>query len=289
MSEPEKKEWKPPAKIEELYAATSGNQFASINAPTAGAREQVDNPAGSAPLQLYSLATPNGAKVGIMLEELGVDYDAFVVNIGKGEQFYSGFVSVNPNSKIPALQDRAPEDGGPPINLFESGSIVLYLADKYDKEGKFMPKDARGRAEVINWAMWQMAGQGPMTGNFGHFMVYAPADKCEARDYGVARYGMEVQRLCSVLENTFKDGRKFLLGDKYTVADIMVAPWFNALHLGYKHPSGVDAKSFLSVDQYKLTNAWRDRCLERPAVQRGLQVCRGTGKPWLEKKDDQKL
>lgn len=170
------------------------------------------------------------------------------------------------------------------VRFDETGSIELRILTDHGT-----PLAARKRAEVMNWAFWQMGGQGPMTGNFGHFMVYAPADKCEARDYGVARYGMEVQRLCSVLENTFADGRKYLLGDQYTVADIMCFPWFNALHLGYKHPSGVDAKGFLSVDQYKMTNAWADRVRERPAVQRGLKVCHGTGKPWLEKKDDQKL
>ncbi|KAJ3337600.1 hypothetical protein HDU93_000796 [Gonapodya sp. JEL0774] len=209
-------EWTPPKKIEELFAATSGNMFASVNAPTAGARTVESLPVGDAPLQLYSLATPNGQKVGIMLEELaeagveGAEYDAFVIQLN-GPQFTSGFVGVNPNSKIPALVDTKPLDGKEPINLFESGSIVLYLAEKYKK---FIPEDVRKKAEVMNWVFWQMAG-----------MVYAPADKVEARNYGVARYGMEVLRLCDVLEHHLADGRTYLLGDEYSIADIMIFPW----------------------------------------------------------------
>lgn len=155
----EKKEWVPPTKIEELYAATSGNQFASINAPTAGARQEVPFPEGAANIQLYSLATPNGAKVGIMLEELGLDYDAHVINIGQGKQFDSYFVTVNPNSKIPALRIKDFQ-GGEPLDLFESGSMVWFLAEQYDKENKFLPKDPRKRAQAMNWCFWQMAGQG---------------------------------------------------------------------------------------------------------------------------------
>lgn len=208
--------WTPPAKVEELFAAASGNKFAGINQPTSGAREEKPLERGSAPFQLYSIATPNGQKVGIMLEELQelglADYDAFAIGLG-GAQFGSGFVGVNPNSKIPAAVDYDTPDGKP-LELFESGSIVLYLAEKFKK---FLPSDFRGRAECMNWAFWQMAGQGPMTGNFGHFFVYAPADKCETRSYGAARYGMEVQRLCHVLD-THLSTRKYIVGEEYSIA-----------------------------------------------------------------------
>ncbi|GAX80767.1 hypothetical protein CEUSTIGMA_g8202.t1 [Chlamydomonas eustigma] len=274
-------QWAPPAKIEEIFAKTAGNNFSAINAPTAGARTTQDLPVGSAPLQLYSLGTPNGHKVSILLEELGVDYDAYIINIVKGEQFTSGFVAVNPNSKIPALLDKEGPDGKP-INLFESGSIVLYLAEKYKR---FMPTDPRLRVECLNWVFWQMAGQGPMTGNFGHFMVYAPADKIEARDYGVARFGMEVQRLCSVLDQHLA-GRQYMVGEEYSIADIAIFPWFNQICTGYKHASGIDANGFLTASQYKNVQAWRERILARPAVARGLTVCgfSGVAKPWLEEK-----
>ncbi|KNC75048.1 hypothetical protein SARC_12418 [Sphaeroforma arctica JP610] len=193
-------DWTPPSKIEDLYKNADGNKFASINAPTAGARDDVELPKGESPIQLYSLATPNGIKASIMLEELSeagvLKYDAHKIDISKGEQFHKGFVDINPNSKIPCMLDGEGPDGKP-IHLFESASIVLYLAEKYNM---FLPSDPRLKAEVMNWIFWQMAGQGPMTGNFGHFMVYAPADKGAARDYGVARYGMEVQRLSDVLE-----------------------------------------------------------------------------------------
>ena len=201
-----------------------------------------------------------------------------VVNIGTGAQFGSGFVNVNPNSKIPCAVDKD-GPGGVPINLFESGSIVLYLAEKYNR---FLPSDGRLKAEVMNWVMWQMGGQGPMTGNFGHFMVYAPADKIDARNYGVSRYGMEVQRICSVLDRHL-EGRTYMVGEEYTVADIICFPWFNQLRTGYKHSSGIDAAGFLSIDKYANANAWADRILARPAVQRGMTVCHWVNgaKPWL--------
>ncbi len=207
-----------------------------------------------------------------------------VINIGSGDQFTSGFVSVNPNSKIPAMVDKEGPDGQP-INLFESGSIVLYLAEKH---GRFIPKDPRLRFEAMNWVFWQMGGQGPFTGQFGHFMVYAPADKCETRDYGTARYGMEVQRLCDVL-NQHLATREYMVGDEYSIADIMIFPWFNQLQIGYKHTSGIAAADFLSVDKYTNVVAWAKRISERPAVQRGLQVCHWSNgaKPWLEKKEDE--
>lgn len=232
---------------------------------------------------MFSLATPNGHKVGILLEELGVDYDAHVINIGKGDQFTSGFVSVNPNSKIPALLDKDGPDGQP-ISVFESVSICLYLAEKF--KSPLLPADFRLRTEVLNWLMFQTSGQGPMTGNFGHFFVYAPPDKLEARDYGVGRYGMEVQRICSVMDRHL-EGRTYFVGEQYSLADVVLFPWFHQLRVGYKHSSGVAAAQFLRVDQYTNCNAWADRILARPAVVRGLQVCSWSGKakPWLDEKD----
>lgn len=200
-----------------------------------------------------------------------------VCDISKGEQFTSGFVGVNPNSKIPCAVDRA-GPGGSPISLFESASIVLYLADKHKQ---FMPEDFRMRTEVMNWVFWQMAGQGPMTGNFGHFFVYAPKDKLETRDYGVARYGMEVQRLMSVLDKHL-EGRTYMVGEQYTIADIVCFPWAHQVLVGYIHGSGRTAAEFLTASQYKNVVAWVERLKLRPAVQRGLTVCKnGVGKPWL--------
>lgn len=231
---------------------------------------------------MYSLGTPNGKKISILLEELGVDYDAHYIDIGKGEQFSSGFVQVNPNSKIPALIHYNAQDGQN-IHLFESGSMVLYLAEKYNQ---FIPKDPLLKAEVMNWVFWQMATQGPMTGNFGHFFVYAPADKIETRNYGVARYGMEVQRICDVLDKHL-EGKEFIVGNEYTIADIMILPWFDQLRTGYIHTSGVAAKDFLSIDKYTNSNRWADKLLSRPQVQRGMEVClNGVGKPWLEQQND---
>eukprot|EP00747_Dinoflagellata_sp_TGD_P074988 gnl/TRDRNA2_/TRDRNA2_158547_c0_seq1.p1 gnl/TRDRNA2_/TRDRNA2_158547_c0~~gnl/TRDRNA2_/TRDRNA2_158547_c0_seq1.p1 ORF type:complete len:285 (+),score=61.73 gnl/TRDRNA2_/TRDRNA2_158547_c0_seq1:84-938(+) len=271
--------WEPPKKIEELYDKTAGNKWSSINRPTAGARSDEELQVGTAPFQLYSLATPNGQKVGILLEELGIEYDAWTIPL-MGPQFGKGFVAASPNSKIPAAVDHKPAGGGAPLRLFESAGIMMYLAEKY---GRFLPTEPRTRAECINWVFWQMAGQGPMTGNFGHFMVYAPDDKPEARNYGVARYGMEAQRHMSVLDLHLADGRKWICGDDYTIADMICLPWFQMLRtVGYKHPNGVGAADFLSCDQYKHLNRWADELMKRPQVQRGLLVCRGQGKPWLE-------
>lgn len=276
-------EFVPTPKIEDLYANAGGNKWASINSPVAGAREQKDVPEGSAPVQLYSLFTPNGQKVGILFEELGIDYDAHVINIGKGDQFTSGFVAVNPNSKIPAAVDKEGPDGKP-IHLFESASIVQYFAEKHNK---FIPTDPRARTECFNWIYWQMGGFGPMCGQFGHFFVYAPPDKIETRNYGVARYGMEVQRLCSVLDQHLA-GKTYLVNEEYTIADMVIFPWFHQLLNGYKHASGIAARDFLTVDQYTNAVAWAERLKARPAVQRGLQVCdwSGVGKPWLQSKSD---
>jgi GST-like protein len=202
------------------------------------------------------------------LEELGVPYDAHFISIMSGDQFTSGFVDVNPNSKIPALVDRGTSDGQP-LHLFESAGICLYLAQKY---GKFIPANPRDVADMHCWIYWQMAGQGPMAGNFGHFFVYAPPSEGSARNYGVARYGMETQRLCSVLDRHLSN-RQFVVGEEYSLADMMILPWFLALRTGYKHSSGVTACDFLNIPQYTHVNQWADRLLQRPAVARGLKVC----------------
>jgi GSH-dependent disulfide-bond oxidoreductase len=277
--------WTPPEKIEALYAAADGNVWASVNAPTAGARTERELPRGSAPFQYYSIATPNGQKPAILLEELGIDYDAHRIHIGGAfqDQFSSGFVEVNPNSKIPAAVDW--DCNGARVNLFESVSIMIYLADKY---GRFIPPTSKPalRAEVMNWLFWQVGGQGPMTGNFGHFMVYAPEEQVAARNYGVARYGMEVKRLFDVLNNHLRD-RQYMVGNEYGIADMAIFPWANAVFLGgYKHSSGITANQFLSLEtKYPHVVDWCARIRERPAVQRGLTVCpwsdkNGT-KPWL--------
>eukprot|EP01060_Flectonema_neradi_P041740 TRINITY_DN9_c0_g2_i2.p1 TRINITY_DN9_c0_g2~~TRINITY_DN9_c0_g2_i2.p1 ORF type:complete len:266 (+),score=65.57 TRINITY_DN9_c0_g2_i2:47-844(+) len=253
----------PPAKIEEMYP----KEFVGMNRPTAGAREQKELPVGKEDIQLYSLATPNGQKVSILLEELGVAYDAHRISINEGEQFFSGFVDVNPNSKIPALVDRSNPDE--PINVFESGNILMYLADKY---GKFVPAkdDVRKRTELGNWLMWHMAGQGPMTGNFGHFYRSAPETEIDARTYGVRRYGMEVQRLMSVLDKHL-EGKRYILGDDYSVIDIACFTWWNAKYRN--KVTNINSHEFLSFDQYKNLTAWGERIAARPAVQRGMKVC----------------
>ena len=277
MSDPDC--WAPPPRIEAIYAEASS--MGGMNCPTAGARSEGRLEIGAAPFQLYSLSTPNGQKVGILLEELGIPYDAHVIRIAQLQQFTTGFVDVNPNSKIPAAVDRCPVDGGgAPLRLFESASIMLYLAEKY---GRFLPSCPRKRAECMNWVMWQTSGQGPMTGNFGHFFVYAPDDKGVAREYGVARYGMEVQRLCSTLDRHLSGcGGDFICGDEYTIADMIILPWFDVIRKkGYTHSNGVAARDFLNLAQYKHANAWADRLCVRPEVQRGMLVCRGVGKPWL--------
>lgn len=203
--------------------------------------------------------------------------------MGKGAQFDKGFVDINPNSKIPCGVDYKPQDGGKPVTLFESVAMMVYLADKH---GKFVPPVGhRDRAEVMNWLFWQMAGQGPMTGNFGHWFAYAPKEMIQEHEYGTVRYGMEVQRLCSVLNNHLSDGRKFIMGDEYGIADMALLPWFQVLRVPatYTAANGKSAKGFLSVDDYyKHACAWADRVMERPQVQRGMLVCRGKAKPWLD-------
>jgi GST-like protein len=247
----------------------NGGQFASINRPTAGATHDKELPVGKHPLQLYSLATPNGVKVTVMLEELlaaghtGAEYDAWLIRITEGDQFGSGFVDINPNSKIPALMDRS---GPAPIRVFESGSILLYLADKF---AAFLPTDRAKRAEALSWLFWQM-GAGPfLGGGFGHFYAYAPI-KIE---YAIDRFAMEVKRQFDVLDRRLADN-EYLAGDSYTIADMAVWPWYGAVARGLVYG---DAAEFLSVADYSNVIRWTDQIAERPAVKRGQMVNRAMG------------
>ncbi|RKE53471.1 MULTISPECIES: glutathione-dependent disulfide-bond oxidoreductase [unclassified Sphingomonas] len=248
----------------------SGGRFASINRPIAGATHDKDLPVGKHPLQLYSLATPNGVKVTVMLEELlaaghtGAEYDAWLIKIMDGDQFGSGFVEANPNSKIPALVDRSGES---PIRVFESGSILVYLADKF---GAFLPTDGAKRAEVLSWLFWQM-GAGPMLGGgFGHFYAYAPV-KIE---YAIDRFAMEVKRQLDVLDRRLGES-EYVGGDEYSIADMAVWPWYGALVKGLVY----EAAEFLQVNDYKNVLRWTDLIAARPAVARGRMVNRVMGDP----------
>jgi GST-like protein len=248
----------------------NGGQFAGINRPTAGATHDAVLPVGRHPLQLYSLATPNGVKVTVMLEELlaaghaGAEYDAWLITIHKGDQFGSGFVEVNPNSKIPALMDRS---GPAPIRVFESGAILLHLAEKF---GAFLPKDAPGRAECLSWLFWQMGSAPYLGGGFGHFYAYAPT-KIE---YAIDRYAMEVKRQLDVLDRRLAE-TEYLAGSEYTIADMAVWPWYGALVKGLVYGAG----EFLAVDGYKNVQRWTDLIAARPAVKRGRMVNRISGDP----------
>ena len=248
----------------------NGGQFASINRPVAGATHDKDLPVGRHPLQLYSLATPNGVKVTVMLEELlalghaGAEYDAWLIPINEGAQFSSGFVAVNPNSKIPALLDRS---GPEPVRVFESGAILLYLAEKF---GALLPASGAARAECLSWLFWQM-GSGPfLGGGFGHFYAYAPT-KIE---YAIDRYAMEVKRQLDVLNQRLAQ-HDYLAGDAYTVADIAAWPWYGALALGQLYGAG----EFLQVHEYAHVQRWAEQIAQRPAVQRGRRVNRVMGDP----------
>jgi len=247
----------------------SGGTFANINRPIAGATHERALPVGRHPLQLYSLATPNGVKVTVMLEELlarghqGAEYDAWLINIREGAQFSSGFVEVNPNSKIPALMDRS---GPQPVRVFESGAILLYLAEKF---GEFVPTGA-GRAECLSWLFWQMGSAPYLGGGFGHFYAYAPAKF----EYPIDRFAMEVKRQMDVLDRRLAECR-YLAGDDYTVADIAVWPWYGALAKGLLYEAG----EFLSVHEYKNVIRWADEIGQRPAVKRGRMVNRVMGDP----------
>lgn len=245
----------------------SGGQFANINRPIAGSTHDKQLPVGNHPLQLYSLGTPNGMKVSIMLEELlaaghsGAEYDAWFIDIGEGDQFGSGFVEINPNSKIPALLDRS--DPGHPQRVFESGSILLYLAEKF---GAFLPKEPAARTEALNWLFWQM-GAGPFVGGgFGHFYAYAPVKI----QYAIDRYAMEVKRQYDVLDRHLADNR-FMAGEDYSIADMAIWPWYGGIVLGQAYG---DSATFLGVDQYRDVNRWVEEVAARPAVQRGKRVNR---------------
>lgn len=254
------------------WEAGNGGQFASINRPTAGAQAEVELQVGKHPLQLYSLATPNGQKVTILLEELlaagheGAEYDAWLINIGKGDQFGSGFVDINPNSKIPALADHAPKDGGKPIRLFESASIMTYLAEKF---GAFLPSETRARAEALNWLFWQMGSAPFVGGGFGHFFSYAPMKI----QYAIDRYAMEAKRQMDVLDRQLAEN-EFVAGSDYTIADMAIWPWYGRLALDQSYP---DAGTFLQTHEYVHVLRWAKQLAERPALQRGVMVNKTSG------------
>jgi len=248
----------------------NGGAFANINRPVAGATHDKTLPIGKHPFQLYSLATPNGVKVTVMLEELleqgfvDAEYDAWLINIGEGDQFGSGFVEINPNSKIPALLDHSAQ---PPQRLFESGSMLVYLAEKF---GALLPEDAAGRTETLNWLFWQMASTPMLGGGFGHFYAYAP----EKYEYPIDRYAMEVKRQLDVLDRQLAHNR-YIAGDTYTIADIAIWPWYGALvnNLVY------EAAEFLDAQSYTHVLRWAAEVAKRPAVQRGRMVNKVTGEP----------
>ncbi|BBU31424.1 thiol:disulfide oxidoreductase [Burkholderia sp. THE68] len=248
----------------------SGGRFASINRPISGPTHEKALPVGRHPLQLYSLATPNGVKVTVMLEELlalghrGAEYDAWLIRIGEGDQFGSGFVDVNPNSKIPALLDRS---GATPVRVFESGAILLYLAEKF---GAFVPTDPAKRAECLSWLFWQMGSAPYLGGGFGHFYAYAPSKM----EYPIDRFAMEVKRQLDVLDKRLADSA-YIAGDEYTIADMAIFPWYGGLVNGWLY----DAAEFLSVHEYKHVCRWADVIRARPAVQRGRMVNRTFGEP----------
>jgi len=249
----------------------SGGTFASINRPVAGATHEAPLPVGKHPLQLYSLATPNGIKVSILLEELleaghDAEYDAWHIDIGKGDQFGSGFVAANPNSKIPALMDHSQT---PPQRVFESASIMLYLAEKFG--GAFIPKDASARTEMFSWLFWQMGSAPFVGGGFGHFYAYAPV-KIE---YAINRYAMETKRQLDVLDRHLAS-RDWMAGDAYSLADIAIWSWYGSLVLGRAY----NAAEFLDVASYRNVMAWAQCIDTRPAVQRGRKVNRTWGEPW---------
>jgi GST-like protein len=249
---------------------SSGGRFASINRPVAGPTHDAELPVGRHPLQLYSLGTPNGVKVTVMLEELlalghaGAEYDAWLINIQEGAQFGSGFVAVNPNSKIPALLDRS---GAVPGRVFESGAILMYLAEKF---GAFLPSEGAARAECLSWLFWQMGSAPFLGGGFGHFYAYAPS-KIE---YAIDRYAMEVKRQMDVLDRRLA-ASEYVAGDTYTVADMAIWPWYGALAKGQLYEAG----EFLQVHEYTHVVRWADQIAARPAVQRGRKVNRTWGQP----------
>ncbi len=249
----------------------SGGAFAGINRPVAGPTHDRELPVGRHPLQLYSLGTPNGQKVTILLEELlamghaGAEYDAWLIRIGEGEQFGSGFVGINPNSKIPALLDRS---GPEPVRVFESGAILMYLAEKFGNA--FLPAGGAARAETLSWLFWQMGSAPFLGGGFGHFYAYAP----EKLEYPINRYAMEVKRQLDVLDRRLAES-EFVAGPGYTIADMAIWPWYGGLVKGLQYGAG----EFLSVHEYTHVLRWADAILARPAVQRGRIVNRTHGAP----------
>jgi GSH-dependent disulfide-bond oxidoreductase len=251
------------------WDAPSGGQFASINRPISGATHDKELPVGIHPIQLYSLGTPNGVKVTILLEELlalghaGAEYDAWIINIGAGDQFGSGFVDVNPNSKIPAMLDRSMD---PPVRLFESGSMLVYLAEKF---GAFLSTDIRRRAETMNWLMWQMGSAPFVGGGFGHFFAYAPFKM----EYAINRYAMETKRQLHVLD-THLAQNEYMVGGDYTIADMAIWPWYGSIAR-----EAYAAQEFLSVHEYTNLQRWVDLVGAREAVKRGRMVNRTFGKP----------
>ncbi len=269
MTEP--KPWTPPKVW--TWNKESGGQFANINRPVAGATHEKDLPVGKHPLQLYSLATPNGVKATVMLEELlaaghPAEYDAWLISIQDGDQFGSGFTAVNPNSKIPALVDRS---GPEPVRVFESGSILLHLADKF---GAFLAREGAKRTETLNWLFWQMGSAPYLGGGFGHFYAYAP----EKWQYPIDRFSMETKRQLDVLDRQLAS-RPWIAGEEYSIADMAIWPWYGNLAL---HRQYGDAGRFLSVDSYEHLVAWAKRIDARPAVQRGRMVNRSWGEPEMQ-------
>ena len=248
----------------------SGGRFANINRPVAGPTHDKDLPVGKHPLQLYSLGTPNGVKVTVLLEELlaaghdGAEYDAWLINIGEGDQFSSGYVAANPNSKIPVLVDRS---GPAPIRVFESGAILIHLAEKF---GAFLPTETAARAETLSWLMWQMGSAPFLGGGFGHFYAYAPFKQ----EYPINRYAMEVKRQLDVLDRRLAES-EYIAGAHYTIADMAIWPWYGALAKGLVY----DAGEFLQVQEYKNVQRWTDQVATRPAVKRGRMVNRVMGDP----------
>lgn len=248
----------------------NGGKFASINSPTAGVRQDKALPVGDAPLQLYSLNTPNGVKINILLEELAeldikeAAYNAYLIDISKGDQFGSGFVAINPNSKIPALVDHSPSEAGEPLAIFESGAILMYLAEKF---GKFIPmQQGKARVECLSWLMWQMGSAPFLGGGFGHFYAYAP----EPMEYPINRYSMEVKRQLDVLDRHLKD-HTYMGGDEesdYNIADMIIWAWYGQLALGKLY----DAAEFLQVDEYQHLQRWAKKIAERPAVKRAVDL-----------------
>ena len=248
----------------------NGGTFASTNRPIAGATHDAELPRGKHPFQLYSMGTPNGVKVTVMFEELlaaghaDAEYDAWLISIGKGEQFGSGFVDINPNSKIPALVDYSGDD---PLRVFESGSILVHLAEKF---GAFLPTDLAARTECMNWLFWQMGSAPYLGGGFGHFYAYAPYKM----EYPIDRFSMEVKRQLDVLDRQLAEN-PFVAGDEYTIADMAIFPWYGNLALGRQYNAG----EFLDVASYKNVVAWAEKLDARPAVKRGRMVNRTSGEP----------